>query len=79
MRARRWIWGVWLLVLLCYVVPYGLLGHVQAWYGSFLFWCVVGVLVIVANIMMTRPFSAEESRLKALFADSTTGTNGGER
>ncbi|WP_110708219.1 hypothetical protein [Salinicola sp. CR57] len=56
MSARRWIWGVWILVLSCYVVPYGLLGQVHAWYGSFLFWCVVGVLVIVANIMITRSF-----------------------
>ncbi|MGQ7241917.1 hypothetical protein ACUN9V_00475 [Salinicola sp. V024] len=60
MSARRWIWGVWILVLSCYVVPYGLLGQVQAWYGSFLFWCVVGVLVIVANIMITRTFQSED-------------------
>ncbi|MGM8851032.1 hypothetical protein ACS8E6_11040 [Salinicola halophyticus] len=61
MSARRWIWGVWILVLSCYVVPYGLLGQVQAWYGSFLFWCVVGVLVIVANIMITRTFQSEDA------------------
>ncbi|WP_110692642.1 hypothetical protein [Salinicola halophyticus] len=61
MSARRWIWGVWILVLSCYVVPYGLLGQVQAWYGSFLFWCVVGVLVIVANIMITRSFQTLDS------------------
>ncbi|MGM8931680.1 hypothetical protein [Salinicola halophyticus] len=61
MSARRWIWGVWILVLSCYVVPYSLLGQVQAWYGSFLFWCVVGVLVIVANIMITRTFQSEDA------------------
>ncbi|OLO04678.1 MULTISPECIES: hypothetical protein [Salinicola] len=61
MSARGWIWGVWILVLSCYVVPYGLLGQVHAWYGSFLFWCVVGVLVIVANIMITRTFQTGES------------------
>lgn len=59
MNPRHWIWVVWALVLLCYVVPYGLLGQVQAWYGSFLFWCVVGVLVIVANIMITQGFKDE--------------------
>lgn len=79
MSARRWIWVVWLLVLLCYVVPYCLLGPVQAWYGSFLFWCVVGVLVIVANIMMTRPFGGEESRLNALLAGDAANTDEGER
>jgi len=61
MSARRWIWGVWILVLSCYVVPYALLGQVQAWYGAFLFWCVVGVLVIVANIMITRTFSSDDA------------------
>ncbi|MDH4573988.1 hypothetical protein [Salinicola acroporae] len=59
MNSRRWIWLVWALVLSCYVVPYGLLGQVQAWYGSFLFWFVVGVLVIVANIMITQGFKDE--------------------
>ncbi|WP_110649291.1 hypothetical protein [Salinicola peritrichatus] len=59
MSTRKWIWAVWLLVLLCYLVPYGLLGRVQAWYGSFLFWCVVGVLVIVANILITSDFKDE--------------------
>ncbi len=61
MSARRWVWGVWILVLSCYVVPYGLLGQVHAWYGAFLFWCVVGVLVIVANIMITRTFQSEDA------------------
>ncbi|MAM57666.1 MAG: hypothetical protein CMN25_10060 [Salinicola sp.] len=69
MSARRWIWGVWILVLSCYVVPYGLLGQVQAWYGSFLFWCVVGVLVIVANIMITRSFPSTASRADERAAD----------
>ncbi|WP_087718402.1 hypothetical protein [Salinicola salarius] len=62
MSARRWVWGVWALVLLCYVVPYGLLDQVHAWYGSFLFWCVIGILVIVANIMITRTFQAGPAR-----------------
>ncbi|WP_110674929.1 MULTISPECIES: hypothetical protein [Salinicola] len=56
MRARGWKWVVWGLVLACYVVPYGLLSGVQAWYGSFLFWVLVGVAVIVCNVMMTRDF-----------------------
>ncbi|WP_251977224.1 hypothetical protein [Salinicola avicenniae] len=60
MPVRRWIWGVWLLVLLCYFVPYGLLGQVHAWYGSFLFWSVVGILVIVANVLITRDFGERD-------------------
>ncbi|MEG3114670.1 MULTISPECIES: hypothetical protein [Salinicola] len=77
MSARRWIWGVWILVLSCYVVPYGLLGQVQAWYGSFLFWCVVGVLVIVANVMITRSFRDEAPGATASRADELSA--GGEK
>ena len=44
------------LVLAAVIVPYTLLRHVQAWYGSFLFWTVIGLLVIVLNVVMTRRF-----------------------
>lgn len=54
--ARRAKWIVWTLVLLCYVVPYGLLGGVAHWYGSFLFWAIAGAAVIVANLLMTADF-----------------------
>jgi hypothetical protein len=56
MKTSKWIWFVWLLVVLSYVVPYGVLSDVQTWYGSFLFWTLIGALVIVANIFMTKNF-----------------------
>jgi hypothetical protein len=56
MKTSKWIWFVWLLVLLSYAVPYGVLSDVQTWYGSFLFWTLIGALVIVANIFMTKNF-----------------------
>ncbi len=56
MKTSKWIWFVWLLVALCYIVPYSVLSNVQTWYGSFLFWSLIGVLVIVANIFMTKDF-----------------------
>lgn len=56
MKTSKWIWFVWLLVALCYIVPYSVLSNVQTWYGSFLFWSLIGVLVIVANIFMTEDF-----------------------
>lgn len=56
MKTSKWIWFVWLLVVLSYVVPYSVLTDVQTWYGSFLFWSLIGVLVIVANIFMTQDF-----------------------
>ncbi|QEA40386.1 hypothetical protein FGL86_15735 [Pistricoccus aurantiacus] len=56
MPRSRWIWGVWALVLSSYLVPYTLLAKVQAWYGSFLFWTLVGLAVILLNIVITRDF-----------------------
>lgn len=54
MQAHKWIWLVWLLMVVSYVVPYTILSDVQAWYGSFLLWVVVGGLVIVLNVVITR-------------------------
>ncbi len=35
-----------ILILLAFVVPYTLLRNVNAWYGSFLFWTALTILVI---------------------------------
>lgn len=59
MQRSKWIWLVWLLVLLSYLIPYTLLSNVQAWYGSFLFWSVTGILVIFLNIIITKDFEGE--------------------
>lgn len=47
------------VILSCYVVPYVLIGHVAAWYGSFLFWCLAGVAVIVLNVTATAGFTED--------------------
>lgn len=47
---------VWILAILCYAVPYWVLDDLNTWYGSFLFWTVTGVLVIVCNVIATRDF-----------------------
>ncbi|RYG72417.1 hypothetical protein EU245_10580 [Lentibacillus lipolyticus] len=49
-------WGVLIvfLILSAYVIPYTLLSGVDAWYGSFLLWGMIGALVIIANIMVTK-------------------------
>lgn len=44
MKRSKWIWLIWALILLCYAVPYTLLSDVGAWYGSFLFWSVAGLV-----------------------------------
>ncbi|UYG04890.1 hypothetical protein OCT51_05880 [Halomonas sp. LR3S48] len=50
------IWLVWLVVALCYAVPYTLLSDLPRWYGSFLFWALAGLAVIVLNVYLTRDF-----------------------
>ncbi|CAM3336818.1 hypothetical protein PANO111632_14800 [Paracoccus nototheniae] len=48
-----------LVILSCYLVPYALIGQIGAWYGSFLFWCLAGVAVIVLNIIATAGFTED--------------------
>lgn len=48
------------LALLCYVVPYLFLDQVNAWYGSFLFWAAVGVLVIILNLVATHQLREQD-------------------
>ncbi len=52
--------GIGALVLACYGVPYLLLSRVNAWYGSFLFWTLAGVLVIVLNVAATRDLDRDD-------------------
>lgn len=47
------------VILACYAVPYLILGSVTAWYGSFLFWTLAGVVVIILNIFATANFKGE--------------------
>ncbi|MCE8016207.1 hypothetical protein HOP62_08965 [Halomonas sp. MCCC 1A17488] len=50
------IWLLWVVVALCYAVPYTLLAGVTRWYGSFLFWALAGLAVIALNVFLTRDF-----------------------
>ncbi|WP_077325189.1 hypothetical protein [Virgibacillus siamensis] len=49
-------WGVLIavLILLAYLLPYTILSGTKAWYGSFLLWGMIGILIILANIMVTK-------------------------
>ncbi|WP_169792836.1 hypothetical protein [Lentibacillus amyloliquefaciens] len=42
------------LILAAYILPYTILSGVQAWYGSFFVWGIIGILIIIANIMVTK-------------------------
>lgn len=60
MKRSKWIWTVWIVVLLSCLVPYTLLTNVEAWYGSFLFWTCAGLVVIALNIFITKDFEEHD-------------------
>lgn len=55
-RKSNWIWAVIIVfaILLAYIIPYTMLANVQAWYGSFLYWTITGIVIIIANLFITR-------------------------
>ncbi|WP_174612843.1 hypothetical protein [Virgibacillus ihumii] len=55
-QKGKFSWGVLIavLILLAYLLPYTLLSGIEAWYGSFLLWGIIGILIILANIMVTK-------------------------
>lgn len=61
MKRIKWIWAVWIVVLLSVVVPFTLLTDVAAWYGSFLFWACTGLTVIALNIFITKDFEGHSN------------------
>ncbi|MFC4558613.1 hypothetical protein ACFO3D_10375 [Virgibacillus kekensis] len=55
-RKAKTIWGLMIpvLIILAYVLPYTVLSETQAWYGSFLIWGMIGVIIIIANLFVTK-------------------------
>ncbi|MEN2768253.1 hypothetical protein [Ornithinibacillus xuwenensis] len=51
---RFWGFIIVLAILLAYIIPFSVLSTIQAWNGSFLYWGITGVVIILANIMITR-------------------------
>ncbi|MFD1066772.1 hypothetical protein [Oceanobacillus locisalsi] len=47
-------------VFIAFVVPFTLFSNVEKWYGSFLFWLIVTIIVIVFNAILTKDWSNEE-------------------
>lgn len=47
------------LILIAFVVPYTLLTDVEKWYGSFLFWTALTVIVIGINYLLIRDWGKE--------------------
>lgn len=52
-------WGIFILIVIlsAFAVPYLLLNDVQAWYGSFLYWIVMTIVVIFANFFISKDWS----------------------
>lgn len=48
-RTSLWLHVIAVAITAAYVVPYLFFSQVDAWYGSFLFWIVVTLAVIVIN------------------------------
>lgn len=55
-KKSKVFWGIMisLLILMAYILPYTIMSKINAWYGSFLLWGVIGILIIFANFMVTR-------------------------
>ncbi|RFU70521.1 hypothetical protein D0469_06195 [Peribacillus saganii] len=46
------------LILLAYILPYTILTGVARWYGSFLLWVVIAVVIIGVNYIVAREWRA---------------------
>ncbi|WP_106494603.1 hypothetical protein [Lentibacillus sp. Marseille-P4043] len=56
------IWGaiIAVLIVLAYLLPYTVMSDVKAWYGSFLIWGIIGILIIIATIIVTKDWGKED-------------------
>ncbi|MBM4764408.1 hypothetical protein [Bacillus sp. B15-48] len=56
MTKRELSWAIvsLILILLAYLIPYTILTDVAKWYGSFLLWVLLGVVIIFVNILITK-------------------------
>ncbi|MFD1415277.1 hypothetical protein [Oceanobacillus jeddahense] len=49
-----------IIVLLAFIIPFTVLKDVEKWYGSFLFWLILTLIVIVCNAILTKDWSNEK-------------------
>ena len=48
------------IVLAAFIIPFTLLKEVEKWYGSFLFWLILTLIVIACNTILTKDWGNEE-------------------
>ena len=60
MGKRELFWAIIciVLILLAYIIPYTVLTDVAKWYGSFLLWVMLGLVIIVVNIIITKDWGS---------------------
>ncbi|GAE95019.1 hypothetical protein JCM21714_4222 [Gracilibacillus boraciitolerans JCM 21714] len=56
MNRKEKIWGLIILIIvfLGYLIPYTFLSNVTKWYGSFLLWSILAILIILVNYFLTK-------------------------
>lgn len=60
MKERGWTMLIGMIILTAFIIPFTLFRNIEKWYGSFLFWTVSALIVIVCNILLTKDWSNEE-------------------
>lgn len=62
MKKNEGVYAVIIAILIAsaFAVPYTLLSNVEKWYGSFLFWTVLTVVVIFINYLLIRDWGREK-------------------
>ncbi|MEM3736632.1 MAG: hypothetical protein QXJ75_00875 [Candidatus Bathyarchaeia archaeon] len=63
MKGRKIGWLIWFtfFVVIDFAVPYLLLKDVQSFYGAYLFWVLITIIVLVSAIVYMRPWKDVKS------------------
>ncbi|UOA17016.1 hypothetical protein [Sulfitobacter dubius] len=48
------------VIIACYAVPYLFVGQIADWTGSFLFWCLAGLAIILLNAAAMAAFTEDD-------------------
>ncbi|RLL47789.1 hypothetical protein D8M04_00470 [Oceanobacillus piezotolerans] len=56
----KWALTILFIVLLAYVLPYTVFTNIEKWYGSFLLWIILTVIVIIITYFFTKDWGNEE-------------------
>jgi len=60
-RKNEAVWAIiiFIAVVLAFVIPYTVLEDTAKWYGSFLFWTILTIIVIIINYFLTKDWGKE--------------------